>query len=403
MSADIKALVAFDAGVDRGLLQAALPSGPDFQVVRVVEGLDEGRRLAGDGQANLLLVACGGYSDKALLFIKDAVKEHPERPVVVLCEGAPNGFVHRVFEAGADDIVVLPEMEPSINGALSKEVLFTLQKTVARRNSFMPSTGAGEMICVVGPKGGIGKTLTSVNLAISLAAKGSKVVLVDLDLQFGDVGLALGLQPEKTIYDLATSGGALDAEKVEDYLTPHECGLRVLLAPRRPDHAGAINVEFLADLYRTLRLTNEYVIVDTPPGFTPEVIASIDSSSRLCMLGMLDSLALKNTKLGLETLELMGYPSESISLVLNRADSQVGVRFQDVEEIVGRVPDVLIPSHREIARSTNAGKPITLTAPGSEAARGFAALAAIYRPNDEQQARSSKPKRRRLLFGRRSR
>ena len=403
MSGSIKALVAFDIGVDRELLQAALPSGPDFQVLRVVEGLDEGRRLAGDGQANLLLVACGGYSDRALLFIKDAVKEHPERPVVVLCEGVPNGFVNRVFEAGADDIIVLPDMQPSVNGSLSKEVLFALQKTVARRNSFITGTDAGELICIVGPKGGIGKTLTCVNLGASLAARGGKVVLVDLDLQFGDVGLALGLTPEKTIYDLAVSGGAIDAEKVEDYLTEHGSGVRVLLAPRRPDHAGAISVEFLADLYRTLRLTNDYVIVDTPPGFTPEVIASIDSSSYLCMVGMLDSLALKNTKLGLETLELMGYASERISLVLNRADSQVGVRFQDVQEIVGRAPDVLIPSHREIARSVNAGEPIALSDSRSVAAGAFAALAAIYRPAAEGRDGSPKRKRRRRLFGRKSR
>jgi hypothetical protein len=105
--------------------------------------------------------------------------------VVVLCEGVPNGFVQRVFEAGADDIIVLPDMQPSINGSLSKEVLFSLQKTVARRNSFIAGTGAGELICIVGPKGGIGKTLTCVNLGASLAAKGGKVVLVDLDLQFG--------------------------------------------------------------------------------------------------------------------------------------------------------------------------------------------------------------------------
>jgi pilus assembly protein CpaE len=172
-------------------------------------------------------------------------------------------------------------------------------------------------------------------------------------------------------------------------------------------------VEFLADLYRTLRLTNDYVIVDTPPGFTPEVIASIDASSHVCMIGMLDALALKNTKLGLETLELMGYDTTRINLVLNRADSDVGVRSQDVLEIVGRVPDVLIPSHRDIARSTNAGKPIALSQPRSDAARGFGALAELYLADrtppqsgsapDSQGKPKPKPKRRRsLLFGRRS-
>jgi pilus assembly protein CpaE len=123
-------------------------------------------------------------------------------------------------------------------------------------------------------------------------------------------------------------------------------------------------------------------------------------------VGMLDALALKNTKLGLETLELMGYDSKRISLVLNRADSDVGVRAQEVVEIVGRNADILIPSHREIARSTNAGTPIALSQPGSAAARGFAALADYYRREEELSDNGSAPKprrRRRLLFGRRGR
>jgi hypothetical protein len=177
----------------------------------------------------------------------------------------------------------------------------------------------------------------------------------------------------------------------------------VLLAPRRPDHAGAISVEFLADLYRTLRLTNDYVIVDTPPGFTPEVIASIDSSSYLCMLGMLDSLALKNTKLGLETLELMGYPSERISLVLEprgqpgrsslpgrRGDRRAGARRADSEsprdcpfDQCGRADRAQRFALRGGGRFRGAGCDLP--------ARGGAAQ------------RLPKGKRRRRLFGRRSR
>jgi pilus assembly protein CpaE len=234
------------------------------------------------------------------------------------------------------------------------------------------------MICVLGPKGGIGKTLTTANLAVSLAQGGKRVVVVDLDLQFGDVGLALGLQPEKTIYDLITSGGAMDAEKVEAYLAEHESGVRVLLAPVRPDQAGAVTVEFLRELYAALRYSNDYVVVDTPPGFTPEVIASIDSSTHVCMVGTLDSLSLKNTKLGLETLELMGYESERINLVLNRADSNVGITREDVRTVVGREPHVLVPSHRDIARSANTGSPIVLSEKRSEAARAFRQLAETY-------------------------
>jgi pilus assembly protein CpaE len=247
---------------------------------------------------------------------------------------------------------------------------------------------------VLGPKGGTGKTLTSCNLAVSLASNGQKVVLVDLDLQFGDVGLSLGLVPEKTIYDLAKAGGSIDGEKVDAYLMPHPSGVRVLMAPTRPDQAGAIRVEFLRDVYAALRASSDYVIVDTPPGFTPEVIASIDSSSHICMVGMLDSLSLKNTKLGLETLELMGYEHERVRLLLNRADSRVGIGSDEVVAIVGRPPDVMVPSDRDVPLSVNEGAPIVLSRGRSDAARAFRSLAGLYLGESQP---SNNGHRRRLL------
>ena len=372
MSAPIKLLVAVDSGVEQDVVQAALPATSDVQIVGLVDGLEESWATLQETPTDIVAVACAGYSDRALFFIDGAIKQRPERPVVVLSQASPNGFMSRVFEAGADDILTLPR-EP-------EEVLFALQKAVARRQGTAAATGVAlaPMICVLGPKGGTGKTLTACNLAVSLASGGHKVAVVDLDLQFGDVGLALGLAPDKTMHDLAKAGGSLDAEKLDGYLAVHSSGAKVLMAPTRPDQAGVVTTEFLRDLYVVLRSLNDYVIVDTPPGFTPEVISSIDSSSHVCMVGMLDSLSLKNTKLGFETLELMGYQPERTRLVLNRADSRVGITSDDVVAIVGRPPDVLVPSDREIPRSINEGAPIVVSRSRSDAAKAFRALARMY-------------------------
>jgi pilus assembly protein CpaE len=380
MQETIRVLVATDGGADRDTIAALLPIEPQVEIVGFVEGFVTADAALQDAADDVLVVTCGGYSDDALAFIGESVRQQPQRPVVVLCEGSPNGFIRRVFEAGADDIVGIPDSPPTGGpGTLSDHVLFALQKAMARRKgSAVAGSSAGPMICVLGPKGGSGKTLTASNLAVALAAEGARVAIVDLDLQFGDVGLALGLTPEKTIYDLARSSGSLDGEKLEDYMATHDSGVRALLAPTRPDHAGAIGTEFLAGVYAMLRSTNEYVVVDTPPGFTPEMIASIDSSTHVCMVGMLDSLALKSTKLGLETLSLMGYEPERIRLVLNRADSRVGITEEDVVEVIGRPADVLVPSHRDVTRSVNEGSPIVLSGRRSEAARAFRELAAVF-------------------------
>ena len=371
MADPIRALVALDNDIDHEMVNSSLPATSAIQLVGVVDGLDESWATLQETPTDLLVVACGPHSERALFLIDGAVKQAPERPVVVLTEPSANGFTRRVFEAGADDILTLPE-DPG-------NVRFAFEKAIARRRgSSAAGIAVAPMLVVLGPKGGTGKTLTACNVALRVAAAGKRVVLVDLDLQFGDVGLSLGLTPERTVYDLAKAGGSLDAEKLEGYLTKHRSGVRALLAPTRPDHAGSVSTEFLRDVYATLRASNDFVIVDTPPGFTPEVIASIDSSSDVCMVAMLDSLSLKNTKLGLETLQLMGYDQSRITFLLNRADTRVGITDEDVVTIVGRAPDVKIPSDRDIPRSVNQGEPIVRSKSRSDAAKAFRTLSDSY-------------------------
>jgi pilus assembly protein CpaE len=375
MSQAIRTLVAVDEEADRSMVQAALPTtASDIQLVGVVDGLEESWATLQETATDLLVVACSGHSDRVLFLIDGAVKQQGDRPIVILLTGPANGFVRRAFEAGADDILTLP--------ATPDDITFALQKAMARKQGAGVATGVATspMIVVLGPKGGTGKTVTTANLAVSLAATGQKVAIVDLDLQFGDVGLSLGLSPEKTIYDLAKAGGSIDGDKLDAYLAVHSSGVRVLMAPTRPDHAGIIGTEFLRDVYAGLRSTHDYVVVDTPPGFTPEVIASIDSSSHVVVVGMLDSLSLKNTKLGLDTLGLMGYSTDRMRIVLNRADSRVGITHDDVMAVLGKAPDVMVPSDREISRSVNEGTPIVLSKERSEAAAAFKKLAAFYDP-----------------------
>jgi pilus assembly protein CpaE len=390
MSAPIKVLVALDSDIDRELVEKAIPIDASIQIVGLVDGLEDSWTTLQETPTDLLAVACDGSSDRVLYLIDGAVKQQPDRPVVVMTPDSANGFVRRAFEAGADDIITLPQAP--------EDVAFALQKAIARKQGAGAGAGVAlaPMICVLGPKGGTGKTLTACNLAVSFAADGFRVAVIDLDLQFGDVGLSLGLAPERTIYDLVKSGGSLDGEKVDGYLATHESGVHVLMAPTRPDHAGVVTTEFLREVYAALRSTHDYVIVDTPPGFTPEVIASIDSSSHVCMVGMLDSLSLKNTKLGLETLELMGYDRARTRLVLNRADSRVGISADDVVAIVGRAPDVTVPSDRDVPRSVNEGKPIVLAKDKSEAAKAFRTLASLY-----EQRQNGSHRRARFFRGRR--
>ena len=373
MDHTIRAVVAVE-GLDAFDVQRGLPDDASFQLLGMTEGVDETIRALQAQEADILVVACQGREDdRSLQIIDGAHRVAPDMPIIVLSAASPNGFLRRAFEVGAADLAMFPQTKDQLR--------FAMSKAIARR----PGRGAGDgdrregkLICVLGPKGGTGKTLTSCNLAAALALAGHKVMVIDLDLQFGDVALCLGLPPEKTIYDLAVSGGSLDEDKLADYVMTHNTGVDILLAPARPDQASAITIDLLRDVLVIARQQYDFVIADTPPGFTAEVIATIDASSDLVMVGTLDSLSLKNTKLGLETLQLMDYDPRKIQLVLNRADTRVGISQHDVVSILGSEPDIFIPSDREIPRAVNEGVPIVLSRPQSFAASAFHDLAALF-------------------------
>jgi len=366
----VRTLVAVDSALDVGAITSIVPDGDGLQVVGVVADLEDARRRLGQVQFDTLVVVSTTYSEPALRLVDEARKHGPERSVLVLSEATTNGYVRRLFQAGADDILMLPQSR--------EQVAFAIRKIRALRDTESESAENARLIVVLGPKGGTGKTLTATNLGAVLATEGFETAIVDIDLQFGDVALTMGLSPETTIHDLAQRGGSLDADALTHFLVRDNSGARALLAPSRPDQASAISVDLIRDIYAHLRTMHEYVIVDTPPGFTAEVIASIDAATDLIMVGMLDSLSLKNTKLGLETLKLMGYEDSDIRLVLNRAHSRVGISHSDVVAVLGREPDIYVPSDREIPRAVNEGVPIVISKPESEAAQAFRALAGLY-------------------------
>lgn len=388
MSADLNVLVALDGEVDRGLIETLVARDPSISVLDYLE-LD-GPSSSGLGNGDALIVAVADFTAQARDFVVKAHRQHSTRPIILLCPSGTSGPVTEAFSCGVDDIVSLPtDATAGIDPDLVRQLAFTVEKAVMRRRgtSAPKADAVRNVICVLGLKGGSGKTLTSVNLGVSLAMAGHSVALMDLDLQFGDVALAMGLTPMRTIYDLVRSGGSLDAGKLEDFLMEHPSGARALLAPVRPDQAAMITVPFLSEVQRLLGEMFEFVVIDTPPSFAPEVISAVDSSNDVLVVAMRDTLSLKNTKLGLETLERMDFDRRRVKILLNRANTNVGIEREDVLAILGRDVDILIPSNREITRSINQGEPIALTR-GSETAKAFRALAELY--VDEAEARGER-------------
>jgi pilus assembly protein CpaE len=219
----------------------------------------------------------------------------------------------------------------------------------------------------------------SVAMAQALNAKSNphSIVLVDLNLQFGDIDLLLNLNPDNTIAGLSQKGHTgIDAELVEQYLTVHEeTGLRILVAPSAPRYAESITAYTIEQVIDALRESYQYVVIDTTSQLQDVTLAALDAANIILLLTSLDLLALHKTRTAMEMLRQL-YTGDKIQPVLNRANSDVGISPQDVEEVLGMPVQTLIPSDgRNVVKSVNDGVPVVLSMPEAQISKRVQTLA----------------------------
>jgi pilus assembly protein CpaE len=247
-----------------------------------------------------------------------------------------------------------------------REIAARLRESIEPGDGTPASGRHGRVVTVFSAKGGCGKTTLATNLAASLADSGrGSVALLDLDLAFGDVSIALQLFPSHTIADAVPIGEDLDGPALMSLLTSHRSGLKALVAPMEPSAADSIDVTLVTRILDLLREEFDYVIVDSPPALDDNVLAAFDRSDVIALLATLDIPALKNLKLTLETLDLISFPRERLKIVLNRADSKVGLALSEVEKTLKAPIVAQIPSSRDVPASTNRGVAIVSDDPKS--------------------------------------
>jgi pilus assembly protein CpaE len=361
-------------------LHAALEAdGSGFEVVAWTPEVKDAVLYLGTGDVAAVLVGVGADGIPhtwALARDVASLRRHGRVPVLLLARELNTEVVDAAFAVGVDDVLVLPQTTDQLSFAIHK----------ARQGSRAGGRDAGEgskgrVVTVFSPKGGTGKTVLSTNLASALAARSEqRVLLIDLDLQFGDAAIMLGVDPTRTLYDLVTAPGELDQGKLEGYVTPHKCGLHILAAPLRPEEAELVTEAKVTELLEVARAAYDIVIVDTSPFFYGPMLALLEPTDQLFMLCGLDVPTLKNVKLSLETLEQLGFPMSRVELVLNRVAPKVGLSREDVEATLGMSVLHEIPNDAVVAPAVNRGAAAVLLEPDSEFAAAIASLAAAADP-----------------------
>lgn len=299
--------------------------------------------------------------------------------VLVVSKDVTTDLLRRALRAGVSDVLdadasageildaVVTAHEASRRERAHDDAVAVVEET---------DTTGGKVVTVFSTKGGVGKTVLSTNLATAMVTDAKlNTVIVDLDLQFGDVAIMLGLEPQRTIADAVNSIDRLDTDMLSAYLTEHSSGLKALLAPVRPEEAETVTTGRITTILGLLRRMFDVVIVDTAATFDEVVLTALDASDLVFPVTMMDVASIKNTRISLQKLEQLGYQNGLLQLVLNRADSKVWLQPTEVEKAVGRSIFAKIPSDRVVPRSVNKGTPVVLDAPKSEVSKAIVGLA----------------------------
>ncbi len=302
-----------------------------------------------------------------------AIREYTRAPIVLLASGESSALLEDALDADVADVLLLPQ--------LTENVVFAVRKAGHAGRRQGKSRGDGRIITVFSPKGGTGKTVTATNLATSFAKyAGKRTLLLDLDLQFGDAAIMLGIEPEKTIQDLVVAPGELDPEKLAGYTTRHSSGLDVLPAPIRPEDAELVTEQKLSRLLEVAKESYDVIVVDTSPFFHGPMLATLDRTDDLLLVCGLDVPTIKNVRLSLQTLQLLSFPTERIRVVLNRANSNVGMKRGEVEAALEAKIRFEVPSDRAVPLAVNRSNPAVLSDPKSDFSRALREMAKALLP-----------------------
>jgi pilus assembly protein CpaE len=360
----------FVTGACDGLdeLCAALVEQADIELVGRAEHVREAASTLAGGHLGVVL-----HATRSAALPGDelaAIREYTRTPIVIIASGEASALLDEALEADIADVLLLPQ--------LIGNVVFAIRKA-AHSIRKAPGTGRpyGRIVTIFSPKGGTGKTVTATNLAAAFAKhKNKRTLLVDLDLQFGDAAIMLAIEPDRTIQDLVAAPGELDSEKLAGYTVRHKSGIDLLPAPVRPEDAELVTEPKLARLLEVARESYDMIVVDTSPFFHGPMLATLDRTDELLLICGLEVPTIKNVRLALQTLELLSFPPNRIRVVLNRANSKVGLKRTEVEAALETKIVFELPSDRAVPVAVNRGEPAVLSEPSSEFATAIKEVAA---------------------------
>jgi len=319
----------------------------------------------------LLDAEIGGLD--AMEVVRHLLNNDPNVLVVMVFTEKNKTYVKRAMASGARDFLVKPFTVNSLIDTIKS--LYELDKS--RREALKAESGEkneekeaydfrlpteSKIITLFSTKGGVGKSLIAINLAVSIADKTKKkVALVDLDLMSGDIALMLDLYPKRTIVDMVKDMNGIDKDTLQDYLVHHSSGLSVLPAPISPEQAEYITSNSLEKIIYILARNYDYIVIDTGPSFKEVNLTALDMSNHILFVTTLDLPSVKSSRVGLDIMKKLNYEDNKVNLILNRYSKKHGISIKDLEKTAKKSILNVIPMDDAIAISSiNTGAPFMI-------------------------------------------
>jgi len=404
----IKVLIVDDIPETREHLSKLLGFEQEIDVAGTGASGEEAIRLAMDLRPDVIVMDINMPEMDGIAASEIISQRLPMIPIIMMSVHGEAEHLRRAMGAGAREFLVKPfssdEFSTSIKRVHEREIVRQSQLQVASVGE--DAGGPNEMaehrvIAVFSPKGGSGRTTIATNLAVALHREtGARVCLVDANLQFGDVGVLLNLNPKNRSIIDAVEGDDPDSDIVESVLVHHSTGIRVLLGPPAPEAADLVSAANLRKILVELKAHHDYVVVDLPSGLTDHSLGVMDFADDILVVAALEITTIKNVRLFLEIADQLEYARGKIRLVINRSDTAQGIRIGDVEASIRRPVDGTIVSDGRLAvLAVNRGVPFVVSHPEAALSRDIAKLARTV-AGEQPTSTTDKPAKR-GLFARR--
>ncbi len=368
----IRVLIVDDISDTRDSIRRLLEFEPDIEVIGEAGNGSEALRLAEKLQPDVALMDINMPDMDGIRTTELMALRAPESLVIIMSVQGEPAYLRRAMMAGAREYIVKPFTSDELASTIvkvfeierkKKEALGGIEQPKAQ---IAPRRRNGKILSFFSTKGGVGKTTIATNLAVQLVSSGKwRVLLVDLNLQFGDVAVFLNLVPKRTIADL-TQGGSLNYTDIEPYILTHSSGLQVLAAPTRPEYAELITIEHMQQILSEVKPHFDFIICDNFSRFDDFSLLTFDIADLIYLVVAMDVPTIKNTKLSLETMESINF-KDKVKVILNRSTKEMGLDIHEVEKALNCKVNYEIPSDgKALVSALNRGTPFVVSYPQSK-------------------------------------